>query len=1720
LYEGFLSLGGIEIGNADRVQSYARNRGFHALRQDPLHDGLHVALEEEPYTSPLLDDAPWVDERDPATHKFLGILPISIKGVSDSTRTAEVTESIVEGGTVGDGRAATREMRYTGMVVAEDDLGAEAGLSWLRKIAEGDQCGMHEACGMSDLTFFLDKPEVCASLYSKRIDWAKAQAVNTGSISPGADLIYRFAATRDIEQPIRGAWAVNAGQGDGVELSWGLLDIDSGDVLEEVEKPLLLQRTNLLSNPSFTAGLNGVSVTAGTAALSRETAFGVDGGAHARMSPTDGSSVRTNWVPDPRFTLDSAASPWRTNGRFTAVADGGPIGLPYGGFVRTDFEAPLYAEFSAQGPVRESGAPMLSTLSVYVATSSSTQVEITVTDNFGAQTSVARQAVDANAGYTRLVAQLSVGKSYVVRISAPVASMSVGGALLEGGAVLGDYFDGSDAYDGVFPGKVIHAWTGTPNGSPSTRQTGAKVVTNTVPNPDMNPAGPMPVNAYRAKVSPASGVGLGVTADAALVEQDYATALSPYYASPAGTSSPAAPDQKWQQRARVRPSWTSFGARTYEMQCRFFDSTSAQIGTETAYSTRVKTAPIGTFHRWTGAAGASTSERYQGETKRSNLATDPRALLTSIGTALRGFQARWFGGGNNNGTITARTAQSDGPTPHLTSYLEKVWTVVDNGGSSNLFDVAFSHMNNGNGGMPVKPGQVFTLSSYFWSNVPVNYGGDGGARRMTVAFFDQSGALIYNVFGPNVPVFGANTWVRLASTVTAPAGAAYMAAWQDIYMTGVAGTVVKATGLMIEEAGVLGAYLDGDTIVPISGVRYAWLGPVNGSPSVRDDSAGRRVNRAPNPVNGTSLSAIGGSRADVSLGADFVRATITDATVGSNAQRIVIGATAGQWAMRVFPGEVVPFSIELRSSTAQPMSIFAYWYDRDGTYLSITPFTTTAATNAATFTRHQVSVTAPARAVTMLVYVGTGLGARAVGDTFDARRLMVGDTGDYFDGSMASTAVLPTGVAPAVDVSLQATAPAGTASTRAYLQATVAGRDGVTDGFYLDDWLYAQDDGVALTPYFSGATASTATQTGEAFYLLGDASSASRLISGTRTASTLEVSPVVGVYGPMVASLAVRSRESAEITASMVSTDDGTVLATRTFVGGEVWERISLVTQFGRSVRLRVVAKGRVDLDQMLVENASVVYDYFDGDSVIAPRPDLLNLAADLGIKQEYSTRWTSTPYASPSKTTWQGGLYVSHEDGRARPFLRAVQGRLPSTQFTWVPLTEITMDEQLDPYQRSFHGVSVVEGPTEIERMRVSGGVAVRFSMLLVAENPAMLGRRIKAEMDERWWLRGLGLYASPQLVSRNYAANPINISSTYSPVPANSVGSVVSDVYLRIPGLSQLGTRLRRITRSTATAGDDQVAQSSFTETTVPGFHASVWVRASTDRSMFISALLEDNIGILPDVTNTITVKKGVWTKLSITTQNSQGVLSGTVRFGSASTSAAAGDYYEYTALFLTRGTFPTDPDFFHGSMLETPTYSYSWLSTSNNSASVRTERTKIGARSLVDPTLPAQPTPPKPPVVGAIFPETQVWTRGRAQIPADLVETWALAVPTVTVRTITGASVRNLRLRFYANPFGYAPADVDPESYCGEMLITYIPLDTTFVLDGVTRSATAQIQANAPIPADQNVISSTGGPVNWPELTCGVPYVVTAEFPQGSGESNMGWIADIQVELTRKE
>lgn len=163
MFIGYMALGGdtfdstrFELVNTNRALAYVEgwNAKILAARYDPdapaptaCIDWLHSCDEcataasffsdGEGYLFPETDTAPWYDPSIKDSEKFLGVIGLEVKGDEDSTRSAEVTQSIGGGGVVGRLRYAPRTFVVRALAVAADGCGMEVGLNWLREQYKG-----------------------------------------------------------------------------------------------------------------------------------------------------------------------------------------------------------------------------------------------------------------------------------------------------------------------------------------------------------------------------------------------------------------------------------------------------------------------------------------------------------------------------------------------------------------------------------------------------------------------------------------------------------------------------------------------------------------------------------------------------------------------------------------------------------------------------------------------------------------------------------------------------------------------------------------------------------------------------------------------------------------------------------------------------------------------------------------------------------------------------------------------------------------------------------------------------------------------------------------------------------------------------------------------------------------------------------------------------------------------------------------------------------------------------------------------------------------------------------------------------------------------------------------------------------------------------------------------------------------------------------------------
>lgn len=203
-----------------------------------------------------------------------------------------------------------------------------------------------------------------------------------------------------------------------------------------------------------------------------------------------------------------------------------------------------------------------------------------------------------------------------------------------------------------------------------------------------------------------------------------------------------------------------------------------------------------------------------------------------------------------------------------------------------------------------------------------------------------------------------------------------------------------------------------------------------------------------------------------------------------------------------------------------------------------------------------------------------------------------------------------------------------------------------------------------------------------------------------------------------------------------------------------------------------------------------------------------------------------------------------------------------------------------------------------------------------------------------------------------------------------------------------------------------------------------------------------------------------------------------------------------------------------YFDGSFPAKGNYTYEWAGTPNNSISAR-HTVETFVNPLVDPDCIVVPAAPRPPVVpNYCIEEVGIWRRIWYRINAESVAEFFSTIPIIQITTGAQAE-RQIRLRFYANPFGREMIDLPANDFCAEQIISYLPANTVLTLDGVSQSAWASVAGGDTLNADHLIYGSDGMPGTWPVLECGIDYFIAVDVPPENADGNVTLSFDMVVQ-----
>lgn len=157
-YDGWIEYGGVELVNLARTAALAVALNVNTVRlRTSDFDWMKDALGDGAVNYGDVTLTPWYDAGYPASSEFIGVIPLTMQGMDDSTLQANPVEYITDGGNNGRARNATLPIVASVVIAASTDRGAEFGKRWLDKVLRGSDTGSSRFCSGADLTYFRER---------------------------------------------------------------------------------------------------------------------------------------------------------------------------------------------------------------------------------------------------------------------------------------------------------------------------------------------------------------------------------------------------------------------------------------------------------------------------------------------------------------------------------------------------------------------------------------------------------------------------------------------------------------------------------------------------------------------------------------------------------------------------------------------------------------------------------------------------------------------------------------------------------------------------------------------------------------------------------------------------------------------------------------------------------------------------------------------------------------------------------------------------------------------------------------------------------------------------------------------------------------------------------------------------------------------------------------------------------------------------------------------------------------------------------------------------------------------------------------------------------------------------------------------------------------------------------------------------------------------------
>jgi len=454
-----------------------------------------------------------------------------------------------------------------------------------------------------------------------------------------------------------------------------------------------------------------------------------------------------------------------------------------------------------------------------------------------------------------------------------------------------------------------------------------------------------------------------------------------------------------------------------------------------------------------------------------------------------------------------------------------------------------------------------------------------------------------------------------------------------------------------------------------------------------------------------------------------------------------------------------------------------------------------------------------------------------------------------------------------------------------------------------------------------------------------------------------------------------------------------------------------------------------------------------------------------------------------------------------ANPYTSTTASGETYVQVDYVRVEALDDAPLLDPdpargYRRHMRNVIAVSGPTVTAEFAPTVGAMRQVEFVLVAGDPRPLGDSIDVAGP-----LNLGIYSvveqacsNGEPVLTNYITNPsFEVDNSLWNQGAN--GSAV--VAITTP-TTTAASGTKALHMQVTTAGTGSMYISTWPDVSAPvgaTYTLSGHVRSNVTVTARAYAVLDVAAGArqwFPPETVAVLPAGSGWRRLAntFTLQQDAGIDQVFLRVDRTDGAPwAVGDWVEFDAIMLVDGA-RVGP-YFDGS-----TRYGTW----NGTAGLSTSTYKnVGSPLVFDPDCPPTPTPPRPPVIpGTCFEAPPTWYRYTTRVPASLTAMSPWSLPAVSI-TSSQWQVTAVRVRWVPNPLGLPHDQLDPCSYCGEFIVTYMPPWSTLTVDAADRTARISVNGAEPVSALNLLQGADGAPITWPELTCGVEYVAYIDVDQ---------------------